>query len=267
MGGNRGIGFDPAFRRDRNPSAKGMGIRFHAELFSEDNAELSADLYCSKMTLEHIPEVGAFMRMMRRTIGNRTHSLVYFQVPEAARIFREGMFCDVPYEHCSYFSSVSLQILLQRSGFRIRGVFVSYGEQHLAVEAEPAEVSVPDVNLESLQEMVLAFASRCADGVEKWAGIVGQAFRDRTRIVLWGSGSKSTAFLTTMGIDSGIDYVVDVNPHRQGMYMAGTGQRIIAPEFLKKVRPDLVIIMNPIYREEIAESIKSLGLRPEIMTL
>ena len=64
-----------------------------------------------------------------------------------------------------------------------------------------------------------------------------------------------------------IEYVVDINPHRQGSYMAGTGQKIVSPEFLKDYRPDIVIVMNPIYSEEITKQLKSMRLEPEILTV
>ena len=46
---------------------------------------------------------------------------------------------------------------------------------------------------------------------------------------------------------SAIEYVVDINTFRQGKFMPGTGQEIVAPAFLAQYRPDLVIAMNPMY--------------------
>ena len=63
-----------------------------------------------------------------------------------------------------------------------------------------------------------------------------------------------------LGGDRGIDYVVDLNPHKQGKYVAVTGQRVVSPEFLRTVRPTDVIVMNPIYESEIADSVRALGL-------
>jgi hypothetical protein len=85
--------------------------------------------------------------------------------------------------------------------------------------------------------------------------------------VLWGSGSKGVAFLTTLGVGESIDYAVDINPHRQGSYMPTTGQRIVAPAFLAEYRPDVVIIMNPVYRDEIARDLERMALRPEVLAL
>ena len=49
--------------------------------------------------------------------------------------------------------------------------------------------------------------------------------------------------------------------------MSGTGQKIVAPEFLKDYKPDVVIVMNGIYCDEIGKDLKKLGLDPEIVAL
>jgi hypothetical protein len=87
------------------------------------------------------------------------------------------------------------------------------------------------------------------------------------KAVIWGSGSKGVAFLTTLGLGEEIACAVDINPHRHGYFMPGTGHRIVAPEELRKVRPDQVIVMNPIYRDEIGEQLRELGLEPELLTV
>ena len=56
---------------------------------------------------------------------------------------------------------------------------------------------------------------------------------------------------------------MDINPRKQGMYVAGTGQQIVPPEFLKYYQPDVVIVMNPIYESEIRQIIEGLGPRVE----
>ncbi len=45
------------------------------------------------------------------------------------------------------------------------------------------------------------------------------------RTVLWGSGSKAVAFLTTVGLNGEVASVVDINPFRHGRYLAGHGSR------------------------------------------
>jgi hypothetical protein len=75
------------------------------------------------------------------------------------------------------------------------------------------------------------------------------------------------AFLTTLGIRDEVQHVVDINPFRQGMYMPGTGQRIVAPESLREHRPDVVIVMNPIYEAEIRQDLDRMGLAPDLLAV
>jgi hypothetical protein len=71
------------------------------------------------------------------------------------------------------------------------------------------------------------------------------------------------AFLTTLGVTSEVEYAVDVNPRRSGTFIAGGGQQIVAPEFLRNYQPDVVIIMSPIYHDEIQAALADMGVRPE----
>ena len=41
--------------------------------------------------------------------------------------------------------------------------------------------------------------------------------------------------------------MVDINPQRHGKYIIGSGQEVVAPEFLKEYKPDLVVAMNNAY--------------------
>ena len=82
MGDNRGTGFDPAFVEERNPTAR-SGVQFIRDFYSEKYTSYQGDLVCCKMTLEHIPDTAQFMATVRRSIGDRFDTIVFFQVPNA----------------------------------------------------------------------------------------------------------------------------------------------------------------------------------------
>ncbi|MCH8271549.1 MAG: SAM-dependent methyltransferase, partial [Planctomycetes bacterium] len=81
------------------------------------------------------------------------------------------------------------------------------------------------------------------------------------------SGSKGVAFLTTLGVTDEIDCVVDINPHREGTFMAGTGHEIVSPESLADHGVDNVIVMNPIYVDEIRGTLSEMGLHPNVVAV
>jgi hypothetical protein len=85
--------------------------------------------------------------------------------------------------------------------------------------------------------------------------------------VVWGGGSKGVTFLNMLKAQHQIEYVVDLNPRKQGKYVAGTGQKIVPPEFLWEYRPDIVIVMNPIYENEIRQMLNELAIEPILMCM
>jgi hypothetical protein len=50
-------------------------------------------------------------------------------------------------------------------------------------------------------------------------------------------------------------------------YIPGIGSKYVQPDFLKEYRPDTVIIMNGVYKDEITESIHKMGVYPQIYSL
>jgi hypothetical protein len=266
LGNNRGVGFDPGFHEDRFDPDAIRNIRFIADFYSPEYSHYGGDFYCCKMTLEHIPAAYDFVAMVSRSI-TRKDALIFFQVPEAMRILRECAFEDIYYEHCSYFSAGSLARLFRRCGFEPLVLRTEYDGQYLTIEARPrkgAAILPEEDDLDLLAREVASFEARCKKKRDTWRGRLEQA-RERN-VVLWGSGSKAVSFLTTFKPE-GIEFVVDINPHRQNCFMPLTGQKIVSPDFLSEYKPDVVIAMNPIYLEEIGRDLAVRGLAPELVAL
>ena len=272
LGDNRGVGFDPAYVRGRSTGETAERITFIRDFYSEKYAGYQADFVCCKMTLEHIQGTADFVSTVRRSMGNRLDTVVFFQVPDVTRILRDCAFEDIYYEHCSYFTPGSLGRLFRNCGFNVFSLDTAYDGQYLMIEAKPANGDflppLPQENdLEELKILIESFQAKLQRKLSYWQERLQKGRTNGHRVVLWGSGSKGVAFLTTLEIYDEIKYVVDINRYRQGNYMAGTGQEIVAPGFLQKYRPDLVIIMNAVYRQEIEQDLQRMGLTPELLTI
>jgi hypothetical protein len=197
---------------------------------------------------------------------------VFFQVPNATRVIEEAAFWDIYYEHCSYFSAGSLARLFRSQGFDVLDLWTDYDDQYLMIEARPASGQnrhFPQLedDFDRMAALVNAFPAKFQQQAAYWQDVVQKAQRTNQRVVLWGSGSKGVAFLTTLNIRSEIKYTVDINPHKCGTYMASTGQEIVSPDFLKQYQPDVVIVMNPVYRLEIQRDLADMGLVPDVLAL
>ncbi len=274
IGGNRGIGFDPGYIENRIESPALQHITFIQDFYSEKYSSYQGDFVCCKMTLEHIHPTAEFISTIRRSIGDRSETIVFFQIPEATRILRDCAFEDIYYEHCSYFTPGSLGRLFRRCGFEVFNLSTEYDDQYLTIEARPAtypvdtQTALPqEEDMPILKEYVAEFPKQLQIKRQLWHSRLASFAAQGKKIVLWGSGSKGVSFLTTLDVGKMIEYVVDINPFRKGFYMSGTGQQIVAPDFLKAYRPDVVVIMNPIYRKEISNTLRQLGLSPELFIL
>jgi hypothetical protein len=272
VGGNHGVGFDPAYVSERGSSDVQQRLTFVTDFYSEKYADYHGDLVCCKMTLEHIQHTADFVSTIRRSIGNRRDTVVFFQLPDVTRILRELAFWDIYYEHCSYFSLGSLARLFRQCGFDVIDLSKDYDDQYLMLEArphsEPATPALPqEDDLAELAHDVAFFAQNYRHKVETWQRQV-QGMKQRGQcVVIWGAGSKGVTFLTTLKIADEIAYAVDINPYKHGTYMAGTGHKIVGPDFLREYPPDVVIVMNPIYREDIRQELARRGLTPELLTV
>lgn len=271
LGDVTGVGFDPAFEQARNVSSETSKATFVSDFYGEDYGHVSGDLVCCKMTLEHIRPARSFVDTVRRSVGDRIDTAIFFQVPDVLRILEETAFWDIYYEHCSYYSMGSLARLFRRCGFDVLDVAREFDDQYLMIDARPSasEPSPPlpqEDDIEQLAGLVERFDERLAALKRRWQKELSERTAAGKKTVIWGSGSKGVAFLTTLGVSQHVSYVVDINPHRQGNYMLGTGQEIVGPDFLKEYRPDTVVIMNPIYRDEIVADLRARGLEAEVLT-
>ena len=272
LGDNRGIGFDPAYVEGRSTGSGKGQVTVIKDYYSEKYSDHTADAILCRMTLEHIPETARLVRTVRKAVGVNADTLVFFQVPDVTRILTDCAFEDVYYEHCSYFSPGSLARLFVKNGFEVLDAKTDYDGQYIMLESKPnaginGKYSSVEQDLEDFEKYVDQFSQRYAEKINHWSKVLAGYQTQGKKVVLWGSGSKGVAFLTALNVGSQVEYVVDINPHRQGTYMAATGQLVVSPEFLRDYLPDAVVIMNAVYLEEIKRDLDKMELKPEILTL
>ncbi len=188
------------------------------------------------------------------------------------RVLKEGAFWDIYYEHCSYFSPGSLSRLFRQSGFDVVELERCYDDQYLLIGARPAKgPTLPRLPLENdlveMQTLVDSATQKLPETVEHWRKTILDIKARGEKAVVWIALSKAVAFLTTTGVGDAIEYVVDINPFRQNKFMPGTGQPIVPPAFLAEYRPDYVILMNPIYRNEVQKDLDRMGLKSKLLTV
>lgn len=267
------LGIDPGFLPERLAADGGGALTFRREYFDPARIAEPPDLVICRHTLEHIPAVGAFVAAVHALVAGRPDATVFFETPDALRILREGAFWDIYYEHCNYFTPGSHARLFRNFGFVVAGLRLDYQGQYIIQYAGasdmPASGPVHDAEetVADLRRLVADFPDTVARTRTAWTEFVTARHAAGKRLALWGGGSKAVSFLTTLGLNSEISQVVDINRFKQGKYLPATGHRVIGPQDLAAEPPDTVIVMNPVYVPEISAQLGELGLQPEVTAL
>lgn len=280
LGGNQGYGFDPSYVGESTIEAGEGRVTFVQDFYSEAYSNYPADFLCCRHTLEHIEQPREFMEMIRTILGERRLP-IYFEVPNVLFTLHDLAIWDIIYEHCGYFNYSSLQTLFTQCGFAVSDVKPTYEGQFLYIEAEPVNDHKPTGDSSggatarqaqpigtapaTITDDIRSFAERYHHKLFAERAKLEQIRADGQKAVIWGAGSKGITFLNMLQTEEIIDYAVDLNVRKQGMYITGTGQQIVAPEFLQEYQPDVIIVMNPIYTDEIRQMLATLNVDAELI--
>jgi SAM-dependent methyltransferase len=273
IGENRGIGFDPTYVDTENRETNTDEITFIKDLYSAEYLDYIGDFICCRSVLESVQNPKELIRLVRRTIAERTDTVVYFEVPNTLYTFRDLVIWNIVYFNCSYFTPRSLAQLFTICDFDILSVKPCFeDDQYLGIDAVPDNSAVrsggcssafPDDMFSTLN----LFAEKYQLSVDYWQKKLNDAKKYGQKIIAWGAGARAISFLNTYNITQQIKYVVDINPVKQDKYLPVTGQRVVPPEFIVSYKPDVVIVTNPTFDEEIRQQVQKLGLTCEFLLL
>jgi SAM-dependent methyltransferase len=270
LGENRGIGFDPSYEPGRVSDPATTNITFIKDYYSEKYTDYKADLICCRHALEHIHWPLEFLNIVKKAI-NGNDTAVFFEVPNALFTIKDMGIWDLIYEHCGYFCENSLKQVFLKSGFHVSQIQSVFGDQFLCIDALPIKENWwenENIETHDKKELLIhvqAFSTKYSEKIHNWKQKLFDFTHNNLRTVIWGAGSKGVTFLNALKIQDEIGYVIDINPHKWGKFIPGTGHEVVAPDFLKDYQPENIIIMNPMYAEEVRSIIKSMDIKAEII--
>lgn len=269
LGQNAGYGFDPSFEPGRQTEHTADNITILQEYYSKKHTAIDADLICCRHALEHIEQPQTLLRTLYEALPQQRTSALYFEVPNVLYTLKEMGIWDLIYEHCGYFSEVSLAHLFRHNGFSVERLYEGFGGQYLSIEAmldtNHQNSAVPGLDLATLSDYAVAFEHKYHEKLALWKQRLTDFKQQGRQVAVWGAGSKGVTFLNVLQAADTIAQIVDVNIHKQGKYIAGTGHQVVGPEQLTGDPPDTVVVMNPIYLQEIDRALKALDLETTVI--
>lgn len=238
------------------------------ELLRPDPA---AALLVCRHEFEHITRPPEFLRRVRGLVGADPAARMVMHLDNALHALSEGAFWIACREARTHFTPGSLARVVRASRFEVTELRRAEGDRRFVLTASPAVGATPmrfdlEDDLAAIAEVANGFATAACRQASRWRRIIDDFRADGQRLALWGADAGAVAFLCALQVsDTDVTAVVDASAAAQGMYLAGSGQRIIPPSALAQHQPDALILLDPRRQQEVRTQLESLQLRAPML--
>ncbi len=240
-----------------------FGAETAREIASEDG---KYDLVIGNNVLAHVPDINSFVAGLAAVL--KPEGTITMEFPHLMQLIQNSQFDTIYHEHFYYLSLTAVQRIFQTHGLEIYDVELleTHGGSlriyaaHRSYGMVRMEGSVSDL-LAREKSFGLCEMQTYTRFSEKMLRIKLETLRQFTqwkkegkRIAAFGAAAKGNTFLNYCGINKDmIDFVVDSSPHKQGLYLPGSLVPVLAPEALRRYRPDYLVILPWNLTSEIME--------------
>ena len=261
------VGIEPA--ANIAEVARERGVRTEVVFLGERSGKEIADRYgkadlvVGNNVFAHTPELLDFARGLRALVADS--GTVSLEFPHLLRLIEGRQYDTIYHEHYSYFTLRTAAAALRAADLVVVDVVeLSTHGGSLRVLAQPdGAAGEPSPAVAKVLADEAAAGLHTVEGHDGFAGAVLDVKRELLQLLVdasrrglsvagYGAPGKGNTLLNHCGIRSDLlPFTVDRSPHKQGLFLPGTHIPIHAPERLREVRPDLVLVLPWNLREEI----------------
>ena len=230
-----------------------------------------ADLLIGNNVLAHVPDINDFIEGLRTLL--KPNGILTMEFPHLLQLMSHNEFDTIYHEHFSYLSFMTVETMFAHHGLTLFDVeeLPTHGGS-LRIFARHTKTGRPEVStrVSAMRQTEVSFGLDRIETYERFGEQVKATKRklldflikakdQGKRIVGYGSPAKGNTLLNYCGVRLDfIDYVVDRNPHKQGLFTPGTHLPILAPEKIFETKPDYVLILPWNIKEEVMEQMKGI---------
>ena len=211
-----------------------------------------ADVVIANNVLAHVPDTNGFVAGIRKVLKPR--GVAVLEAPYVRDLVEKAAFDTIYHEHLCYFSATALSALFGRNGLTLHHVErtpIHGGSLRMFVRHQPGRSESLERLLAEEHDIGLSEFDYYRDFGTTVEGIKTRlidlltALKDRgERIAAYGAAAKGSTMLNYTGVGTRfLDYVVDLNPYKQGKYMPGVHLEIRDPRVLLDDMPDYLLVL------------------------
>jgi hypothetical protein len=222
---------------------------------------MRANLLVANNVMAHTPTLNSFVEGLAILLAD--DGLATIENTYVRDLIDRCEFDTIYHEHFCYFSCTAVDALMRRHGLILTAVehfpTVQGGtlRWHVARRGAADETVRAFLRAErrdgvSRFAYYESFGRRVAEVREHLLGLLQELKSRGHTIAAYGAAAKGSTLLNYVGIGLElVDFVVDRNPHKHGLYMPGVHLPIRDPSALMDERPDFVLLLAWNYRDEV----------------
>lgn len=265
------LGIEPAANVAEVAIAKGIPtvVKFFGQATAQELAAAGkqADLLVGNNVLAHVPNINDFVRGLKILL--QPEGVITLEFPHLVRLMEDNQFDTIYHEHFSYLSLLSVEKIFAAHGlsvFDVEELLTHGGSLRIyACHSENTNQSISQqvVELRNREDKAgladlscyFSFAEKVKETKFKLLEFLIAAKGQEKSIAGYGAPGKGNTLLNYCGIrDDFIDYTVDRNPYKQGLFLPGTHIPIFHPDKIGETKPDYLLILPWNLKEEIMEA-------------
>lgn len=266
------IGIEPAANVAEIAIKKGINtiVNFFGKELAEylKNNDRQADLIIGNNVLAHVPYIGDFTAGLKAAL--KPDGIITMEFPHILNLINNNQFDTIYHEHFSYLSILAVKKVFEENKLKLIDIdeLKTHGGSVRIYAAHEEnniyEISENVANILNKERQAGLYDIKTYidfdDKVKKIKRNILSALikikNEGGTIAGYGAAAKGNTLFNYCGIGRDfIDYVVDMNPHKQGMYLPGSAIPIYSAEKIKETKPDYVIIVPWNLKEEIVEQL------------
>jgi hypothetical protein len=256
-------------------AAKEKGIESWVEFFGVELAKKmvakgkQADLLLGNNVLAHVPDINDFVAGL--AIALKPNGVITMEFPHMMQLMQYNQFDTIYHEHFSYLSLLAVKTIFKKHGLDIFDVdeipthggslriFAKHETDTINTITNAVEVLLQKEIAAGMNTMVYykGFQQKVNKVKDDFLSFLLQAKKEGKKVAGYGAAAKGNTLLNYCGIKTDlIDFVVDLNPHKQNKYLPGSHIPVVPENLIKETTPDYIIIFPWNIKNEITEQLK-----------
>jgi predicted TPR repeat methyltransferase len=229
--------------------------------------ETRASLIVGNNVLAQVPDLNDFVAGVQILLGDE--GTATFEFPHLLRLIDGLQYDTIYHEHFSYFSLATISEILRAHHLEIYDVEELWthggslriyaqhvGGPHAITEAVPELLAREDEEGLRSSTRYARFADEVKESKRALLELLIRLRREGKQVVGYGAPGKGNTLLNYCGIRTDLlDYTVDRNPYKHGLFTPGTHIPIFPPDKIAETKPDYILVLPWNLIDEIASQL------------